>query len=632
MAHHPLAALKEGLAKLRKQYEERHNILKSKLAKKEKISNEDEQWLDKEGNLVEEEQLINDLENASDYERGLERLDEKKQSPKPREPDPTATVKSQAQVLEKPVFTKKENATVAQRIKIINWYHANGKNQSKTARHFEPIYPNLKLNQPLVLSWVKNEAKWREEYVKSGGVSRGAKRMRQTQHPEVTEMLSLWVLKAMGDGLLLTGEVLRQKWTQFADLVGIPEDERLNLSEGWLSRFKARNGLKEFKQHGEAASADPTVVDAERARLRELLKKYGYPLRDIFNMDETGLFYGLPPDRGLADKQHSGVKGSKVRLTYAFTANADGSEKKPAFIIGKAKKPRAFGNKTGEQLGFRYRNNAKAWMTMELYQDWLLEWDRHVPPEGLQNIAVENFRANLTAHVQPMDSGIIRCFKAHYRQKYIERSIDRYDSGISPMNIYDINQLEAMRLAEAAWREVNTTTIIHCWQKAGILPDSDSLPSSVPTNVSVPISSLITEDSSADDPIACAEKNVEDTLDLLEETGVLQRSNRMTIDSLLNPEREKIMVTADESTDEEICKAVLHARAAEEDTVINGGDDDVDDDGPPTILTLAFLFPPSHRWFRLVSQDRFAGHIYCESSILCTSLHFFSLNYSLILR
>ncbi|KAH7871086.1 uncharacterized protein C8R40DRAFT_1124129 [Lentinula edodes] len=66
MAHHPLAALKEGLAKLRKQYEERHNILKSKLAKKEKISNEDEQWLDKEGNLVEEEQLINDLENASE--------------------------------------------------------------------------------------------------------------------------------------------------------------------------------------------------------------------------------------------------------------------------------------------------------------------------------------------------------------------------------------------------------------------------------------------------------------------------------------------------------------------------------------------------------------------------------------
>ena len=45
-------------------------------------------------------------------------------------------------------------------------------------------------------------------------------------------MMDLWVLKAMGDGVLLTGEVLRQKWTKFADLVGIPQDERLNLSNG----------------------------------------------------------------------------------------------------------------------------------------------------------------------------------------------------------------------------------------------------------------------------------------------------------------------------------------------------------------------------------------------------------------
>ena len=31
----------------------------------------------------------------------------------------------------------------------------------------------------------------------------------------------------------------------------------------------------------------------------------------------------------------------------------------------------------------------------------------HIVPEGLQNIRVENFSPNLTAHVQPMDQGII---------------------------------------------------------------------------------------------------------------------------------------------------------------------------------------------------------------------------------
>jgi hypothetical protein len=167
-----------------------------------------------------------------------------------------------------PVFTKKENATLEQRIEILNWFHANGKNQSATARHFDPIYPNLCLKQPLISAWVASEAKWRADYESHGGAAQKVKRTRQTQHPEVSEMLDLWVEQALAKDLLLSGEVLRQKWTAFADLVGVPEDERLNLSNGWLARFKARNGMREFKRHGEATSADPEEIGKERERMR----------------------------------------------------------------------------------------------------------------------------------------------------------------------------------------------------------------------------------------------------------------------------------------------------------------------------------------------------------------------------
>ena len=93
-------------------------------------------------------------------------------------------------------------------------------------------------------------------------------------------------------------------------------------------------------------------------------------------------------------------------MTYVFTANADGSEKLKPLVIGKAFKPCAFENKTGNQLGFSYCNNAKPWMTTEIYQGWLQEWDHdlqlkmlthnilllqdnfsgHIIPEGLQRI------------------------------------------------------------------------------------------------------------------------------------------------------------------------------------------------------------------------------------------------------
>jgi DDE superfamily endonuclease len=46
-------------------------------------------------------------------------------------------------------------------------------------------------------------------------------------------------------------------------------------------------------------------------------------------------------------------------LTYAFTLNANRSEKLEPFIIGKAYKPQAFGRKTGQQLGFDYSSNIK---------------------------------------------------------------------------------------------------------------------------------------------------------------------------------------------------------------------------------------------------------------------------------
>jgi len=75
-------------------------------------------------------------------------------------------------------------------------------------------------------------------------------------------------------------------------LAGVPEDDRLKLSNGWLARFKDRNGLREWKWHGEAASANDETVEQEQKRIQNLIKEGQYQLRDIYNMDETGLFYG----------------------------------------------------------------------------------------------------------------------------------------------------------------------------------------------------------------------------------------------------------------------------------------------------------------------------------------------------
>ena len=76
MAPKPLEILKKGLTKFSNKIKERKEALEAKLAQKETISADDEHWLDHEANIVDEQHVINNLEAASDYERGFAKLDD----------------------------------------------------------------------------------------------------------------------------------------------------------------------------------------------------------------------------------------------------------------------------------------------------------------------------------------------------------------------------------------------------------------------------------------------------------------------------------------------------------------------------------------------------------------------------
>jgi hypothetical protein len=199
-----------------------------------------------------------------------------------------------------------------------------------------------------------------------------------------------------------------------------------------------------------------------------------------------------------------------------------------------------------------------------------------------------------------MDQGIIQCFKAHYHAEYIQRTIGHYDAGITPSKIYDIDQLEAMRLADIAWQEVDTTTIRHCWHKAGVVPTTD-LPTA-PAQPTIPITSLLhTASHNQDlDPIAMVEDTLRCVLDDLEETGILQRKNRMDVEALLNPLEES--QTMDDTTDEEICRAVLAAHKAQEGGLISGEEDNVEDDDTPTYREVAQAVSIINKYVRRIDD------------------------------
>ncbi|XP_046564291.1 tigger transposable element-derived protein 6-like [Haliotis rubra] len=145
-------------------------------------------------------------------------------------------------------------------------------------------------------------------------------------------------------------------------------------SRGWLYRFKSRHQIKKQNYQGEAASADKNAVVKGREELKSVLKNYDED--DIFNLDETGLFYKLGPNHTLASKKTPGVKKSKERVTVALCCNATGTIKVKPFMIGKFRRPHCFGKDFNPEIYARYRFNKKAWMTSDMFCDWLRTFDR----------------------------------------------------------------------------------------------------------------------------------------------------------------------------------------------------------------------------------------------------------------
>jgi len=107
------------------------------------------------------------------------------------------------------------------------------------------------------------------------------------------------------------------------------------------------------------------TVDSWKERLPEIVQ--GYSKDNIWNMDETGLFFRALPDRGFAQKSRSckGGKKSKQRVTIALFVSASGHKEKPVFIW-KSENPRCLLGFDKSCLPVSYYSQSKAWMSEEI--------------------------------------------------------------------------------------------------------------------------------------------------------------------------------------------------------------------------------------------------------------------------
>jgi len=99
----------------------------------------------------------------------------------------------------------------------------------------------------------------------------------------------------------IDGLTLQNQARKFTTSLGIPETE-FAASVGWLQRFKKRHGIVQKKVCGKAKSVDQATNEyaSWQRQLHTILNEY--EPSEVFNADETALFYRAMPDRTLEYK------------------------------------------------------------------------------------------------------------------------------------------------------------------------------------------------------------------------------------------------------------------------------------------------------------------------------------------
>ena len=214
----------------------------------------------------------------------------------------------------------------------------------------------------------------------------------------------------------------------------------------------------------------------------------GFDAKDIFNADETALYYNALPDRTLSWKSIpvSGTKKMKDRVTLLLGGSMLGEKLNP-LVIGRYHSPRCLKGLDRTSLPCSYKDSRNAWMNSNIFRQWLSELNEkmarqrrkilllvdnaacHRNAGELSNIEIVFLPPNCTSILQPMDQGVIWSFKCHFRRKLLEFVISSVENG-AEISKQKISILEAMHFAKRAWAEVHPDVIKNAFRKADLAP------------------------------------------------------------------------------------------------------------------------------------------------------------------
>lgn len=384
----------------------------------------------------------------------------------------------------------------------------------KEGKSFSAVGRHYGINESTV-RYIKKEE---ENIRRTAAISfnKDAKRVVTVRNKTIIRMesaLALWISDCRKRNITLDTNIIRTKakilYETFEGSDGVNGSEepspstsafhsepfQFNASKGWFDKFQKRVGLKNVYLQGEAVSADVAGAEAyAKNTFKTIIEEGRYKPEQVFNMDDTGLFWKRMPSRTflMQDDAKTGFRTQKVRVTLVMCGNAAGFMIKPG-LISRSKNPTALKDKNMSDLPVYWMHNAMAWMTRALNLNWfkgcfIPEVKRYLAEKGLDfkvlllidnaggladdlshdGVRIEFLPPNTSSLIQPMDQGIIRAFKALYTRNTLQHLVDAMDSDkkFSFKDYWrDYTIATCLQDIQRAIQEMKSETLNFCWKK-----------------------------------------------------------------------------------------------------------------------------------------------------------------------
>eukprot|EP00644_Phytophthora_capsici_P016710 jgi/Phyca11/536099/estExt2_fgenesh1_pg.C_PHYCAscaffold_470061 len=391
------------------------------------------------------------------------------------------------------------NLTNYQRKVICEFYRKSGgvmsqKDLAQWTKH------EFQLKKTPAQSTISGILRRQHEFINMSSLELGIKKRRVVQHPQLDSALANWVIQMAGRGQTVQGDLTKEKAKEFAKMLGIPDSEQPEFSNGWLHSFQLRHNFSFRKfnaDHHHSANAgleDATAAVATAGNARRssgvgqkvlywtnmealMSETDKYDPKDVFAVEETPVLYTMPPVQNALEE---GRMRCKKRFVVSLAANADGTEKLQPLFVSHHEHPKCFRKKTAEQHGLHYFSNNKAWMTGVIFSRWLQRLDfamanqkrrillfindmpSHVVAHlDLTNVVVFILTPAVMQMLNPITSRVVTTFKKRFRRYHLRHAIDKSETSRNAM--FDVDVLQAMKWAAASWDEITTETIKRAW-------------------------------------------------------------------------------------------------------------------------------------------------------------------------